>query len=150
MGGCVPYDNPALENTRVLEKRPGYLFVMGHMSVATYETPYYLPEKIKFELEKNLRLRGLKADPSNTEKRLVVHIVVSADYAGRFHPTSDCLDCYSVLTSRVTVTDARGEDILAETWVRSFNGGGTVARVSDFTEMKHAERIAGFLESLVR
>jgi hypothetical protein len=127
----------------IFQRAPGHLFEVGEIRAGNYETAPYLPEKIRFELTKQLRLRGLLAAPSAPGKTLTVRIETVAYYS-----TVARYEHYDELESQVRVIRRDGQGILAAKVFREYNGWGEVT--SDFTEMSHAKEIADFLENIVR
>lgn len=119
----------------------GYMFEVGETKGGSAETPAYLPEKIKFELVKRLRERGLLTTPSESEKRLIVNIVTKESF-----PPFTYRDYYSEIESHIHITDIHEKEIISKTVLHSAFGSLNV----DFAEITHARAIADFLESVVR
>jgi hypothetical protein len=122
----------------------GYLFEINEIRTAGFETAEYLPDKIRFELVKNLRERGLLAGQSEMEKILSVSISIKATYPGGAAGG----EWYDELVSDVQVSDMSKNEMIADTEILGFSGWG--AMLSDFVEITHAKEIADFLESIVR
>jgi hypothetical protein len=144
---CAPQAVKAPQVSTEYTKEKGYLFEIGQVKAGNFETPPYLPEKIRFQLTQDLEGKGLLAPPSSTGKRLIVNITVSARYAF-YNPTRSCMSCYETLTSAVEVVNPSIPQTVAKTVIQSYNAWGST--VSDFTETSNAEEIAKFLESIVR
>ncbi|MBW2616147.1 MAG: hypothetical protein JRD02_08230 [Deltaproteobacteria bacterium] len=140
---CVTPVKQAPEATQFSGIAKGYVFEIGEIKAGSFETAEYLPDKIRFELVKQIRLRGLLAGQSETEKRLVVNIKIKAEYSAFASGES-----YSEIKSDIQVNDVRKNEIIANTEVLGFSTWGSV--LSDFIEITHAEEIADFLESIVR
>ncbi|GEM_PF-3589252 len=150
LSGCATGPSQGAAPTEYAGVGKGSLYEMGEVKAGTFDTAPYIPQKIKFEVVKGLKEKGLLAGPQGSERRLVVHIVVFASYLGYHHTFTGCQDCYNELASHVQVSDPQKGEVIARTVVHSFNGGGAIVNVSDFTEMDHAKQIVTFLESLVR
>ncbi|MBW1705266.1 MAG: hypothetical protein JRJ86_08875 [Deltaproteobacteria bacterium] len=142
--GCVTPAKQALEATQFSGIAKGYVFEIGEIKSGSFETAEYLPGKIRFELVKQIRERGLLARQSETEKRLSVSIVIKAAYPGN----GAGVEWYSELISDVRVSDIRKNEVIANTEILGFSAWGSV--LSDFIEITHAKEIADFLETIVR
>jgi hypothetical protein len=142
--GCVTPAKHVPAASQFSGKAKGYLYEIGEIKAGSFETADYLPNKIRFELNKRLRERGLLAGQSETKKRLSVSIVIKATYPGN----DDGVERYDELISYVQVTDIHRKKIIANIEILSFSAWGSV--LSDFIEITHAEEIADFLESIVR
>jgi len=141
---CVTPVKQAPKATQFTGIAKGYVFEIGEIKAGSFETADYLPVKIRFELTKQLRERGLLAGQSETEKRLSVSIVIKATYPGN----GADVESYDELISDVKVTDIHKNEIIANTEVLDFSAWGSV--LSDFIEITHAEEIADFLATIVR
>jgi len=141
--GCVtPLEQvPAASQFYGIAK--GYVFEIGEIKAGSFETAEYLPNKIRFELVKRLREKGLLAGQSQKEKLLIVNIEVIAIYSSFAQG-----EYYSELRSKVQVNDIKKKEIIADIEVSDFSARGSV--LSDFIEITHAKEIADFLESIVR
>ena len=124
-------------------KAKGFLYEIGEIKAGSFETADYLPNKIRFELVKRLKERGLLAGQSEKEKRLSVNIVIKATYPGN----NDGVESYDELISYVQVTDIHKNGIIANKEILGFSAWGPV--LSDFIEITHAKEIADF-QSIVR
>jgi hypothetical protein len=142
--GCVTSVKQVPAASQFSGTAKGYLFEINDIKAGSFETAEYLPEKIRFELVKKLRERGLLAGQSETEKILSVSIAIKAIYpgggAGR--------EWYDELISDVRVSDMHKNEIIANTEILGFSSWGKM--LSDFVEIMHAKEIADFLESIVR
>jgi hypothetical protein len=141
--GCVTAKKQAPKAGQFSGIAKGYLYEVGDIKAGSFETAAYLPDKIRFELVKRLREKGLLAGQSEKEKRLIVKIDVSAIYSSFDHG-----EYYSELRSKVQVSDIEKKEIIASIEVHDFSSWGSV--LSDFVEITHAEKIAKFLGSIVR
>jgi hypothetical protein len=126
----------------------GYSFELGEFKGGSFETPEYIPTRMRFEMEQNLRQRDLLAAPSQTEKRLIVNVTTTAVYAGNRH-LNRCAECYMRLVSHVTVLDPQKAVIMAEKEFVIYNSGSGIINIAYFTEITHAKDISNFLESMV-
>ncbi len=142
--GCVTTAEKAPKTTPFSGIAKGCLYEIKEIKAGSFETADYLPEKIRFELVKQMRERGLLAGQSETEKKLSVSIVVKATYPGG----GADVDWYDELISYVEITDMDRNEIIASTEIFGFSGWGSM--LSDFVEISHAKEIADFLESVVR
>jgi len=142
--GCVTPVKQAPEASQFYGIAKGYVFEIGEIKAGSFETADYLPVKIRFELIKQLRERGLLVGQSETEKRLSVSIVIKATYPGN----GAGVEWYSELISDVRVSDIRKNEVIANTEILGFSAWGSV--LSDFIEITHAKEIADFLETIVR
>jgi hypothetical protein len=142
--GCVTPAKQVPEASQFSGKAKGYLYEIGEIKAGSFETAEYLPEKIRFELVKKLRERGLLAGQSETEKMLSVSIAIKAIYPGG----GAKVEWYDELVSDVRVSDMHKNEIIANTEILGFSGWGNM--LSDFVEITHAKEIADFLESIVR
>ena len=124
----------------------GYLIELGDIKEGTFDTPPYLPAKIRYQLAQDLKERGLLAPPTGAEKRLIANVTVSASYP-YYTPIRRCEECYGILTSRVDVVDPSNSRVIAETVIRSYNAWSR--NLSDNTELTNAEEIARFLEGIL-
>jgi hypothetical protein len=122
----------------------GYMIRPGEIKAGSFETPPYIPTRVRFLLEQQLREKQLLASGGD-QKVLTVNIVSSAYYTffRREHPSS-----YDQLTSTVEVVDTSQPEIIAKTTITSYNGFGD--STSDFTEIDHVRQIVKFLEGIVR
>ena len=141
--GCVPPAKQVPAASQFSGKAKGYLYEIGEIKAGSFETAEYLPGKIRFELIKQLRERGLLTGQSATEKRLVVNVEIKAMYSAFAHG-----EAYGELISNAQVSDFRKKEIIAKTEVSNFSSWGSM--LSDFIEITHAKEIADFLESIVR
>ena len=141
---CVTPVKQAPKATQFSGIAKGYVFEIGEIKAGSFETADYLPVKIRFELTKQLRERGLLAGQSETEKRLSISIVIKATYPG----SGAGVEWYSELISDVRVSDIRKNEVIANTEILGFSAWGSV--LSDFIEITHAKEIADFLETIVR
>lgn len=123
----------------------GYKFKLGEFNAGSFDTPPYIPKKIRFVLEQQLREKHLLASEGDT-KVLTVNVTSSTSY--RFFRMGDRASDYTELTSMVEVVDTKLPEIIAKTTIRSYNAWGE--NTSDFTERDNAKDIAKFLESIVR
>ena len=142
--GCITPPKQAPAASQFSGKAKGYLYEIGEIKAGSFETADYLPGKIRFELVKQLRERGLLAGQSETEKRLRVSIITKATYPG----SGADVEHYSDLISEVRVSDIRKNEVIANTEILGFSAWGSV--LSDFIEITHAKEIADFLEIIVR
>lgn len=147
--GCADRERRADEYAGMMKKAQGYSYVMGAMTARGFDTPPYIPGKIKFELEIYMREKGLLAPPSPGDRRLVVSVESEVIYPMTVvEPSRVPSGAYQQLISTVRVTDAQTNDAVAEVVFRSFNGFGSTT--SDFTEREQAKSIAAFLETIVK
>jgi hypothetical protein len=142
--GCATSGPNAPPQIQDYSRVKDYKFKLGELKAGSFETPPYIPKKIRFELELQLREKHLLASEADT-KVLTVNIVSSTYY--RFWRGAFARS-YSELTSVVEVVDTKLPEIIAKTTIHSYNAWGE--NTSDFTERDHAKDIAKFLESIVR
>lgn len=142
--GCVTPAKQVPATSPFSGKAKGYLYEIGEIKAGSFDTAEYLPSKIRFELIKQLRERGLLAGQSESGKKLSVSVIIKATYPGN----DDGVENYGVLISYVRVTDIHKNEIIANTEVLGFSAWGSV--LSDFIEITHVKEMADFLESVVR
>jgi hypothetical protein len=148
ISGCGPqvqlaglFAKTAVPEVKAYEKFKGYMIEVGKVTAGSFETPSYMPERIKFELVKKLKERALLATPSESEKRLTVRIQTNAP----IRPFSQT-DYFTEIESHVQVIDLQNKELIAETTLRDYSGSLNY----DFAEITHAAEIANFLEVVVR
>lgn len=148
ISGCGPQVQLAglvaktvVPEVKAYEKFKGYMIEVGTMTAGSFETPAYMPERIKFELVRKLKERALLSTPSESEKRLTVRIQTKAPIRP-FVQT----DYYTEIESRVQVIDLQNKEVIAKTVIHDYSGSLNY----DFAEITHAAEIANFLESVVR
>jgi hypothetical protein len=122
----------------------GYKFKIGELKAGSFETPPYIPTKVNFELNLQLKEKQLLAAEGD-KKALTVNIISSTSYL--FFRREQASN-YKELTSMVEVVDTNMPEIIAKTKITSFNAWGD--QTSDFTEIDHVRSIVKFLESIVR
>jgi hypothetical protein len=142
--GCATSGPTAPPQIQDYSRVKGYMFKLGEFKAGTFETPPYIPEKVRFVLEQQLREKHLLA-PEGDTKVLTVNVVSSTYYRYWRGPLGQT---YYELTSEVEVVDTKLPEIVAKTLIRSYNAWGP--NTSDFVEREHAKDIAKFLESIVR
>ena len=125
-------------------KAQGFLYEIGEIKTGSFETAEYLPNKIRFELTKQLRERGLLAERTTMEKTLSVSLAIKAIYPGG----SAGGEWNNEIISDVQVSDTHKNEIIARAEIAGLSAWGTM--LSDFVEMTHAKEIADFLESIAR
>jgi len=131
---------PAHDYSRV----KGYKFKIGELKAGSFDTPPYIPTKIQFELNLQLKEKQLLATEGD-KKVLTVNIISSTRYL--FFRREQASN-YKELTSVVEVVDTSLPEIVAKTTIHSFNAWGV--NTSDFTEIDHVRDIVKFLVSIVR
>jgi len=141
--GCGTQMKWAPVETRVYREAKGYGIEVGEIKAGSFETPAYIPEKIRFELLNRLRQRGLVPSQLESERLLIVTIETEAVYSGFAKD-----ERYSELASHVRLVDIKNKETIAKAEVSTLNAFGPWT--SDFTESTHAGEIAVFLESVVR
>ncbi len=142
--GCATSGPQAPPQTQDYSRVKGYMIKLGELKAGSFETPPYIPTKIKFELELQLREKKLLATEGDA-RALTVNILSSTRYSS-FRPTSS--SHYNDLTSTVEVVDTSRPEIIAKATIVSYNGWGELS--SDFTEFDHVKDIVKFLERIVR
>ena len=142
--GCVTPAKQVPAASQFSGKAKGYVFEIGEIKAGSFETADYLPSKIRFELVKQIRERGLLVGQSETEKILSVSIVIKATYPGG----GAGVEWYDELISDIKVSDINKNEVIANTEILGFSSWGSM--LSDFIEITHAKEIADFLESIVR
>lgn len=125
----------------------GAVFQIGVVKAGSFDTAPYLPTRISFYLEQDLKEKGLLATPAQTGKKLVADISVTAYYYGA-GPSYYCYSCYSQLNSKVAVVDPATGKTVAQTDVVTYNAWGQT--LSDYTESENAKKIAQFLSNISR
>jgi len=143
--GCAASGPKEPVQTPDYSRVKGYTIKLGELKAGSFETPVYIPKKIRFELELELRQKQLLASEGD-KKTLTVNILSSTYYIGYF--TGVRASAYRELTSVVEVVDTTVPEIVAKTKVYGYNVLGV--QTSDFTERDHAKQIAEFLERIVR
>lgn len=147
--GCGMHAGPMADPPQIHRKAPGYTYVLGAFTAYDMETPPYIPEKIRFELEIDLREKGILAVSDSGQNRLRADVRSRAVYpSGMMNPGGATSELYNELVSRVEVVDLRTDEVIAMARLNAFNGYGKTT--SDFTEQMHAKDIADFLASIVR
>jgi len=141
--GCGTQMRWAPVETRVYREAKGYGIEVGETKAGSFETPAYIPEKVRFELLNRLRQRGLLTSQLESERLLIVTIETKAVYSGFAKD-----ERYSELASHVRLVDIKNKETIAKAEVSTLNAFGRWT--SDFAESTHAEQIAVFLESVVR
>jgi hypothetical protein len=141
--GCGTQMKWAPVETQVYREAKGYGIEVGEIKAGSFETPAYIPEKIRFELLMHLRQKGLVPSQRESERLLVVSIEIKAVYPGFAKD-----ERYSELASHVRLVDTKNKETIAKAEISTLNAFGPWT--SDFTESTHAEQIAVFLESVVR
>ncbi len=142
--GCATSGPKVPVQTQDYSRFKGYMIKVGEIEAGSFETPPYIPTKIRFQLELQLRVKKLLASDGDA-KALTVNIISSTRYS--FSPREH-FSSYQELTSTVEVVDTKQPEIIAKTTIHSYNGWGELS--SDFTEVDNVSDIVKFLESVVR
>jgi hypothetical protein len=141
--GCATSGPKEPVQTHDYSRFKGYMIKLGEFEAGSFDTPPYIPTKIRFQLELQLREKKLLA--SEDKKVLTVNVVSSTRY-NFFRRES--ASRYTELTSVVEVVETSLPEIIAKTTIYSYNAWGE--QTSDFTEIDHVRDIVKFLESIVR
>ncbi|HUU80034.1 MAG TPA: hypothetical protein VMW90_01195 [Acidobacteriota bacterium] len=141
--GCGTQMKWAPVETQVYRDAKGYAIEVEETKAGSFETPPYIPEKIRFELLNRLRQKGLVPSQLKSERLLVVIIETEALY-----PALAKDERYSELASHVRLVDTKNKETIAKAEISTLNAFGPWT--SDFAESTHAEQIAVFLEGVVR
>jgi hypothetical protein len=142
--GCATSGPKEPVQTHDYSRFKGYMIKLGEFEAGSFDTPPYIPTKIQFQLELQLRQKKLLASEGD-KKVLTVNVVSSTRY-NFFRRES--ASRYTELTSVVEVVDTGLPEIIAKTTIYSYNAWGE--QTSDFTEIDHVRDIVKFLESIVR
>jgi hypothetical protein len=142
--GCATNGPKAPPQTQDYGRVKGYTIKLGEFKAGSFETPPYIPKKILFELELDLRQKQLLASEGD-KKALTVNVTSSTRY---MFFRNEQAGSYSELTSLVEVVDTNQPEIIAKTTLYSYNAWRN--STSDFTEIDHARSITKFLERIVR
>ena len=142
--GCATSGPKEPVRTHDYSRFKGYMIKLGEFEAGSFDTPPYIPTKIRFQLELQLKGKNLLASEGD-KKVLTVNVVSSTRYT--FFRQEDA-SRYTELTSTVEVVDTSLPEIIAKTTIYSYNAWGE--NTSDFTEIDHARDIFKFLESIVR
>jgi hypothetical protein len=142
--GCATSGPKEPVQTHDYSRFKGYMIRIGEIKAGTFETPPYIPTKIRFELEQDLREKRLLASEGD-KNTLTVNIVSSTYY--NFWPREH-VRLYTELRSIVEVVDTSRPEVIAKTTIVSYNAWG--ANTADFTEMDNGRDIVKFLENIVR
>jgi hypothetical protein len=141
--GCASITAGPILEERISEPKRGYVVGAIEAKAGNFETPPYIPTKIKYELTAMLRSGGILAEGAGKEKTLLVYIETSARYIGGASGTVR----YSELQSRVILKDACDSCYAAAALIVAYNGYGAV--LSDFTERNHAQDILDFIKRVL-
>jgi hypothetical protein len=142
--GCATSGPKEPLQTHDYSRFKGFMIKLGEFEAGSFDTPPYIPTKIRFQLELQLREKKLLASEGD-KKTLTVNVVSSTRY-DFFRREQASL--YTELTSEAEVVDTSLPEIIAKTTIYGYNAWGE--NTSDFTELQHAKDIANFLESILR
>jgi len=142
--GCATSGPREPVQTHDYSRFKGYKIRLGEFKAGSFETPPYIPKKIHFELESELRQMKLLATDGD-QKTLTVNVTSSTYY--QFWRRENAR-LYSEITSVVEVVDTGIPEIVAKTTINGYNAWGV--NTADFTEQMNARDIARFLQSIVR
>ena len=142
--GCATGGPNVQPQTQDYSRVKGYMIKPGELKAGSFETPPYIPKKIHFQLELQLRQKQLLASEGD-KKVLTVNILSSTYYTFSRHQYASY---YDELTSAIEVVDTTQPEIIANTTIHSYNAWGELS--SDFTEVDHVRDIVKFLERIVR
>lgn len=138
--GCSSITSGPVLEEKISVYKKGYGVGVIETKAGNFETPPYLPTKIKYELTEILKSEGMLSEGAGSGKTLSVFIETSARYIGGASGT----DRYSELQSLVVLKDVTDPCYTASTSIIAYNGFGAV--ISDYVERSHARDIFDFIK----
>ncbi len=144
VNGCASMNAGPIVEEDISQAKKGYLVGSLDTKAGNFETPPYIPTKIKRELTELLRSADMLAEGAGKGNILMVYIETSARYIGGASGS----ERYSELQSRVIIRDISSPCYVATALIVGYNGFGAV--LSDFTERNHAQDIMDFIKRVVR
>jgi hypothetical protein len=142
--GCATSGPKTPVQTPDYSRVKGYMIKLGEFKAGSFETPPYIPTKIHFYLDQQLREKKLLASEGD-KKTLTVNVISSARYTFVRHAYASF---YDELTSAIEVVDTSVPEIIAKTTIHGYNAWGELS--SDFTEVDQVKEIVKYLEGIVR